>query len=148
MNSVAQVKQLLSELTKSDASSLYAVCHQITVYIEHHPRQHNLTIGGLRAALHRNAEDDDLLIRAAFTLSLHPFQALQVRYKLYDEELSEVVQEIEHADYIVAVSREEFIDIEGNEITLCDLHRRMFPYFVNMFKVEPEPASSGIGRVD
>ena len=148
MNNVAQVKKLLSELAKSDTSSLYAVCHQITVYIERHPRQINLTIGGLRAALQRTADGDDLLIRAAFTLSLHPFQALKVRYRLYDENLSEVIQEMEHPDYMVAVSQEEFVDSEGNQITLSDLHRRTFPYFVNMFKAEPDPESAASGRMD
>ena len=148
MNNVAQVKKLLSELAKSDTSSLYAVCHQITVYIERHPRQINLTIGGLRAALQRTADGDDLLIRAAFTLSLHPFQALKVRYRLYDENLSEVIQEMEHPDYMVAVSQEEFVDSEGNQITLSDLHRRTFPYFVNMFKAEPDPESATSGRMD
>jgi len=148
MNNVAQVKKLLSELAKSDTSSLYAVCHQITDYIERHPRQINLTIGGLRAALQRTADGDDLLIHAAFTLSLHPFQALQVRYRLYDENLSEVIQEMEHPDYMVAVSQDEFVDSEGNQITLSDLHRRTFPYFVNMFKAEPDPESAASGRMD
>lgn len=148
MNNVAQVKKLLSELAKSDKSSIYAICHQITVYIERHPRQINLTIGGLRAALQRTADGDDLLIRAAFTLSLHPFQALKVRYRLYDENLSEVIQEMEHPDYMVAVSQEEFVDSEGNQITLSDLHRRTFPYFVNMFEAESDPESTASGRMD
>ena len=148
MNNVAQVKKLLSELAKSDTSSLYAVCHQIAVYIERHPKQINLTIGGLRAALQRTADGDDLLIRAAFPLSLHPFQALKVRYRLYDENLSEVIQEMEHPDYMVAVSQEEFVDSEGNQISLSDLHRRTFPYFVNMFKAEPDPESTASRRMD
>lgn len=132
MNNVNRVKQLLSELTKADASPLYAVCQQITVYIEDHPSQVNLTIGGLRAAFSRAPDGDDLLIRAAFTLSLHPFQALQVRYRLYDEALNEVIQEMVHAEYMIAMSREEFVDDEGNEIALSELHRRTFPYFINM----------------
>ena len=131
MDKIARVKQLLSELTTTNASPLYAVCHDITVYIEHHPRQIVLTIGGLRAALQRSTDGDELLIRAAFTLSFHPFQALRVRYKLYDEKLSEVIQEMDHSDYMVAVSGEEFVDREGNEIPLNDLHRRTFPYFIN-----------------
>jgi hypothetical protein len=142
MNNVTRIKQLLSELTKTDASPLYAVCQQITVYIEHHPTQINLTIGGLRAALSRAQDGDELLIRAAFTLSLHPFQALQVRYRLYDEELNEVIQEMEHAEYIVAMSGDDFIDGEGNEIALSELHRRTFPYFINMFSAGAKLSAS------
>ena len=148
MNNVAQVKKLLSEMAKSDNSSLYAVCYQMTVYIETHPRQINLTIGGLRAALQRSAEGDDLLIRAAFTLSVYPFQALQVRYRLYDEKLSEVIQEIEHHDYMIAISKKEFIDVEGNEITLGDHHRRTFPYFVNMLSADSHSEAVASGRRD
>ena len=141
MDHVTRVKQLLSELVKSDASPLYTLCQQITVYVEHHPAQINITIGGLRAALRRPPDDDELLIRAAFTLSFHPFQALQVRYRLYDRGLNEVIQEMEHAEYMTALSRSEFVDDEGNEIAIGELHRRTFPYFINQLR--PATLQSG-----
>ena len=49
---------------------------------------------------------------------------------------------------MVAVSQEEFVDSEGNQISLSDLHRRTFPYFVNMFKAEPDPESTASRRMD
>ncbi|MCW8354032.1 hypothetical protein [Citrobacter portucalensis] len=134
MNQVTRVKQLLSELTRDTASPLYAVCQQIVVYLEQNPSQNILTIGGLRVALRRAPESDELLIRAAFTLALHPFYALQVRYRLYDEKLKNVIQEMEHVEYMDASTRDDFVDVEGNEIALNELHRRTYPYFVNMFK--------------
>lgn len=119
---------------KDTASPLYAVCKEITIYLERNPYQDILTIGGLRVALRRNPENDELLIRAAFTLALHPFNVLQVRYRLYDEELTDVIQEMEHAEYMDASTHDDFVDVEGNEISLSELHRRTFPYFVNMFR--------------
>lgn len=136
MNHVTRVKELLSELMRDTASPLYAACQQITEYLEQHPTQNELTIGGLRVALRRNQKGDEVLIRAAFTLAFHPFDVLQVRYRLYDDTLTKVVQDLEHARYMVALTRDDFVDVEGNEIALSELQRRTFPYFVNLFRAD------------
>ncbi|WP_051369015.1 hypothetical protein [Psychromonas arctica] len=135
MNNVAQVKELLEKLVRSTDSPVYAVCDQIVSYLEHHPQQRNLTIGGLRAALNRSDQDDNVLIQSAFTLVSHPFQALEVRYKLYDKEIEDVLEELNHSTYMQAVSEQHFIDDEGNDIAIDDLNARVFPYFINLFRL-------------
>jgi len=132
MKNVANVQEMLEELVKSTASPVYAVCSDITAYLERNPKQYNLTIGGLRAALERSAEDDNLLIQAAFTLTGHPFNTLEVRYKLYDELTIDVVQEIDHPTYIHAKSVGNFIDEDGNDIPVEELDARVFPCFINV----------------
>lgn len=146
MNNVTRVKQLLSELNRDTATPLYATCQQITAYLEQHPAQDILTIGGLRVALRLAPESDELLIRAAFTLAFHPFYALQVHYRLYDEKLTDVIQEMEHAEYMDAIARDDFVDTEGNEIALSELHRRTFPYFVNMVRSGDGPSVTCGGK--
>lgn len=144
MNNAAQVKKLLEELVKSTDSSVYAVCDQIVSYLEHNTQQRNLTIGGLRAALKRSAQDDNVLIQSAFTLVGYPFQALEVRYKLYDEQIEDVLEELDHPTYMQAISEQHFIDDDGNDIAIDDLNARVFPYFINLFKQDesvPVPAS-------
>lgn len=135
MNNVGQVRELLAELVKSTTSPVYATCDQIASYLEQYPQQHNLTIGGLRAALDRSECDDNVLVQAAFTLTAHPFQALEVRYKLYDVTISDVIEELDHPTYLVALSEGHFIDNDGNDIALEELNSRVFPYFVNLFKI-------------
>ncbi|MBX9044221.1 hypothetical protein HCG99_11590 [Enterobacter ludwigii] len=132
MKNVANVQEMLEKLVKSTHSPVYAVCSDITAYLERNPKQHNLTIGGLRAALDRSVEDDNLLIQAAFTLTGHPFKTLEVRYKLYDELIVDVLQEIDHPTYIHAKSVGNFIDEDGNDITVEELDSRIFPYFINV----------------
>lgn len=132
MKNVANVREILEKLVKSTASPVYAVCSDITAYLERNPKQHDLTIGGLRAALDRSVEGDNLLIQAAFTLTGHPFNTLDVRYKLYDELILDVLQEIDHPTYIHAKSIGNFIDDDGNDIPIEELDARIFPYFINM----------------
>ncbi|MFI3276671.1 hypothetical protein [Vibrio sp.] len=113
-------------------------------YLEHNTQQRNLTIGGLRAALKRSAQDDNVLIQSAFTLVGYPFQALEVRYKLYDEQIEDVLEELDHPTYMQAISEQHFIDDDGNDIAIDDLNARVFPYFINLFKQDesvPVPAS-------
>ncbi|PHM24816.1 hypothetical protein [Xenorhabdus budapestensis] len=134
MNNVGQVRGLLAELVESTASPVYVACDQIALYLEQHPQQLNLTIGGLRAALDRSERDDNVLIQAAFALTAHPFQALEVRYKLYDVTISDVIEELNHSAYLAALSEGHFIDDDGNDIALEELNSRVFPYFVNLFQ--------------
>jgi hypothetical protein len=148
MNNVTRVKRLLSELIEDAPSPLYTACQQITLYLEQHPFEDELTIGGLRVALRRTPENDEVLIRAAFTLSFHPFYVLQVRYRLFDEKISKVVQKLEHAAYMDASTRDDFVDVEGNDITPSELQRRTFPYFVNLLRADAIPTSVHGGKTD
>lgn len=132
MKNVAHVQEMLDKLVKLTDSPVYAVCSDITAYLERNPNQHNLTIGGLRAALERSVKDDNVLIQAAFTLTGHPFNTLEVRYKLYDELMLDVQQEIDHPTYIHAKSVGNFIDEDGNDISVEELDARVFPYFINV----------------
>lgn len=134
MNNLGQVRELLAELVKSTASPVYMACDKIASYLEQHPQQRNLTVGGLRAALNWSERDDNVLIQAAFTLTAHPFQALEVHYKLYDVTISDVIEELDHPTYLAALSEGHFIDDEGNDIVLEELNSRIFPYFVNLLQ--------------
>lgn len=138
MNNAAQIKELLEELVRSTGSPVYAVCGQIVSYLEHHSQQRNLTIGGLRAALNRSDQEDNVLIQSAFTLVGHPFQALEVRYKLYDEQIEHVLEELDHSTYMQAISEQNFIDDDGNDIAIDDLNARIFPYFINLSRQDEE----------
>lgn len=141
MNDVAHVRKLLEELVESTASPVYAACQEIISYLWDNPTQHNLTVGGIRAALKRSEKNDADLIQAAFALTAHPFQVLEVRYKLYDETISEVLEEITHHTYMQALSDGQFIDDEGNVLTLEELNSRIFPYFINELRVNSEVSS-------
>ncbi len=146
MNNAAHIKELLEELVRSTDSPVYAVCAQIVSYLEHHPQQCNLTIGGLRAALNRSDEEDNVLIQSAFTLVGHPFQALEVRYKLYDEQIEDVLEELDHSTYMKAVSEQSFIDDDGNNISIDDLNARIFPYFINLSRQNEEVQVQALTR--
>lgn len=138
MNDAAKVIEQLEELAKSTDSPVYAVCTQIVSYLKHNPNQRNLTIGGLRAALQRNFKEDKVLIEGAFTLVSYPFQVLEVRYKLYDEQKNDVLEELNHSTYMKAISAQSFIDDDGNSLSIDDLNARIYPYFINLIKSEGE----------
>ncbi|MEY0949271.1 hypothetical protein AB7179_03620 [Providencia manganoxydans] len=133
MNHVAQMRELLAELMDVANSPVYAICIEIVSYLEHHPQQKILTIGGLRAALHQSEKNDSALIQAAYTLTSHPFFVLEVNYKLYDSALEDVIEELDHSAYMEAISQGYFIDKDGNEIINNELNKRVFPYFVNQY---------------
>ncbi|NIH21659.1 hypothetical protein HBM99_04715 [Providencia heimbachae] len=141
MNNVTQIRELLVDLVKSTELPVYDMCSQIICYLGQCPRQRNLTIGGLRAALNKSDSNDDILIQAAFTLAAHPFLVLEVRYKLYDAVIEDVIDELDNPTYLTALSEGYFIDEEGNNVSLEDLNSRVFPYFVNLLQdcEIPEP---------
>ena len=139
MNKVTEVKILLEELVKATGSPVYAVCNEIACYLENYPQQCNLTIGGLRAALNSPVSNDFVLIQAAFALTADPFKALEVRYKLYDEYILDVLEELDHSTYMNVVSEGHFIDDDGNDITIEEFHSRAFPYFINQFSNDADP---------
>lgn len=136
MNNVAHVRELLERLVESTDSPIYVTCNEIISYLERNPTQRNLTVGGLRAALKKPFSEDNILIQAAFALTAFPFQALEVRYKLYDVSISDVLEELTHSTYMVAISDGAFIDDEGNNISLDELNSRVFPYFINKFQID------------
>ncbi|HDS6523066.1 TPA: hypothetical protein QH370_002476 [Proteus mirabilis] len=131
MNNVTQIRELLVDLVESTESPVYDMCIQITCYLEQYPQQRNLTIGGLRAALNKSDSSDNILIQAAFTLATHPFLVLEVRYKLYDAEIEDVIEELDSSTYLNALSDGLFIDEDGNNVSLKELNSRVFPYFVS-----------------
>lgn len=141
MNNVAQVRTLLAELVRVTNSPVYAVCNEIVSYLDNYPNQRNLTIVGLRAALERAERDDNILIQAAFVLTAHPFLALDVRYKLYDEQIEDVIEELDHSTYMCAIAEGHFIDDDGHDLAIEELNSRIFPYFINKFQndVAAEP---------
>lgn len=135
MNSLASVRKLLEGLVESTASPIYSMCYKIASYLERNPMQRDLTVGGLRAALQESEKNDNILVQAAFALTAQPLEVLEVRYKLYDELQSDVLEEINHATYMQAISERHFIDDDGNDISLEQLNTRLFPYFINKFQV-------------
>jgi hypothetical protein len=107
------------------------ISKKIVEYLLLHPKQKDLTIGSLRAALRMTRDEDNALIKAAFLLSAHPFEVLRVRYKFYDSTRSNVIQEIDHKEYMDAAQLSSFIDKEGEEVSLEEFKSRVYPYFIN-----------------
>lgn len=134
MNNAANVRNILSKLVESTHSPVYVMCDKILSYLENYPQQRNLTIGGLRAALKIVDHDANVLIQAAFTLTAHPFLALDVRYKLYDENIEDVLEELDYSTYMSAIAEGHFIDDDGNELAIEELNSRVFPYFINQIQ--------------
>lgn len=139
MSNVTQIRSLLAELVSTTQSPIYAVCDDIASYLEQNPRQNNLTIGGLRAALNRTPSGDSELIQAAYALTANPFDALEVRYKLYDDNIMDVIEELDQHTYMVALNEQQYIDDDGNILKLEELNSRVFPYFVNRLQVPTNP---------
>lgn len=137
MNDVTQIRELLAELMSTTRSPIYAVCDAIASYLEQNPRQNNLTIGGLRAALNRAPSGDSELIQAAYALTAKPFDTLEVKYKLYDDSITDVIEELDQHTYMVALNEQQYIDGDGNTLRLEELNSRVFPYFVNRLQVQP-----------
>ncbi len=131
MTNAARVRELLEKLVESTSSPVYVLCDEIVAYLTQNPMQQDLTVGGLRAALNKNPSVDNTLIQAAFALTAYPFLALEVRYRLYDQLILDVVEELTHTQYLTAISESFFIDDEGNKIAIEELNTRIFPYFIN-----------------
>ncbi|MFQ2171739.1 hypothetical protein ACK345_01010 [Aeromonas rivipollensis] len=133
MKTVAEIRKLLNELIEVTSSPVYMLGIEILEHLEACPQQKYITVGGLRAALSRKIDDDSLLIQAAFTLTSYPFEALVVRYKLYDEDLYDVLEEFDHITYMKVISDGRFIDSEGDEYHIDTFQSRTYPYFINNF---------------
>lgn len=133
MKTVAEIRKLLNELIEVTSSPVYMLGIEILEHLEACPQQKYITVGGLRAALSRKIDDDGLLIQAAFTLTSYPFEALVVRYKLYDEDLYDVLEEFDHLTYMKVISDGCFIDSEGDEYHIDTFQSRTYPYFINNF---------------
>ncbi|MEZ8348894.1 MULTISPECIES: hypothetical protein [Vibrio] len=131
MMNAARLREQLKELVESTESPIYTLCDEIVDYLTHNPTQQDLTVGGLRAALNKKPEIDNILIQAAFALTAHPLSALEVRYRLYDILIEDVLEELTHTQYLTAISEGSFIDDDGNDIPLRELNERIYPYFIN-----------------
>lgn len=129
MNKLSEIKAKLDSLSEFN-TEIFHICQDIVAYLELHPKQVNLTIGGMKAVIATN--DEKAIIQAAFTLTLHPFCILDVRYRLYDEALEEVIQELDQESYSRALQDEFFVDENGYEIPFEELNKRLFPYFINL----------------
>jgi hypothetical protein len=132
MNNAVQVKQRLIELVESTSSPVYIVCSEIFSYLVRHPKHSNLTIIEIRDALDMTSSDDNVLIQAAFALTSHPFQALDVRYRLCDENFEYVIEELDHSAYMRALTDGYFIDNHDNRLVTKEFCSRVFPYFINL----------------
>lgn len=149
MNNIAIVRRLLEELVISTGSPVYSVCIEVISYLENNPKQNILTVGGLKIALSKITDEDNLLIQAAFVLTAYPFDVLDVRYKLYDTTLQRVIDDLDHATYMVALSEKKFIDSDGEIVALDELLSRSFPYFINLSnKVKPTDRQNVKGERD
>ncbi|MBE4045903.1 hypothetical protein HJ124_07975 [Vibrio parahaemolyticus] len=144
MSNVTQIRALLAELVLTTQSPIYAVCDAIASYLEQNPRQNNLTIGGLRAALNRAPSGDIELIQAAYALTASPFNVLEVRYKLYDDSITDVIEELDQHTYMMALNEQRYIDDDGNTLKLEELNSRVFPYFVNRLRVPTNSLSQEV----
>ncbi|MFG0886286.1 hypothetical protein [Vibrio sp. CJQ_6] len=128
--SLRQAKKRLIELGNLTGSPVFAMSRKIVEYLEDQRQQDRLTIGGLRAALSTPRDEDRVLAEAAFMLTIHPFEVLDVQYRLYDESLSEVIEIISKNDYAQALSAGEFY-YEGELIDSEHFQSRVFPVFLN-----------------
>tara|TARA_Y100000588_G_scaffold369224_1_gene437993 strand:- start:790 stop:1236 length:447 start_codon:yes stop_codon:yes gene_type:complete len=144
MSNITQIRALLADLVSTTQSPIYAVCDAIASYLEQNPRQNNLTIGGLRAALNRGPSGDGELIQAAYALTANPFDALEVRYKLYDDSITDVIEELDQHTYMMALNEQQYIDDDGNTLKLEELNSRVFPYFVNRLQVPTNSLSQEV----
>lgn len=131
MEIISHTRHILNFISSSDSSGVYDVCERLVDYLEKNPTQQELTIVGLRESLGRIPTGDDLLIQAAFLLSLHPFEILESRYRVYDENIKFVVSDISIQEYSKAICDEFFIDGHFNEVSLSEFQRRAYPYFNN-----------------
>lgn len=129
-SSLQEVKMRLIELGKLTSSPVFAMSSKIVEYLEIQNQQNRLTIGGLRAALSTNRDDDGMLAEAAFVLTTYPFEVLDVQYRLYDASFSEVIDVIDKSEYAQALSDGGYY-LDGELIEGEEFQSRIFPVFLN-----------------
>lgn len=140
--SLQEAKMRLIELGNLTDSPVFAMSRKIVEYLEEQRQQDRLTIGGLRAALATPRDEDRVLAEAAFMLTIHPFEVLDVQYRLYDESFSEVIEIISKNEYAQALSAGEFY-YEGELIDSEDFQSRVFPVFLNQ-EVDPNQNTTNV----
>jgi len=122
--------KLLDRLIKNDKpaeTEIYNICKRIIKHV-HNSNEHKLTIVGLRRVLNLTKRQDSQIAKAAMLLSSQSFDYFDVYFKLYDETLDYVIEELDTYKYLEAVESNELIDNEGNSIE--NFQDRLFPYFV------------------
>ncbi|HIF6108287.1 TPA: hypothetical protein ACX3HW_001911 [Vibrio parahaemolyticus] len=119
--------QKLIKYDKSEDPAVYEVCIKLINHLNN-SNEHKLTIVGIRNSLQLNPENDPSIIKAAMLLSSQSFDCFDVYFKLYDESLCNVIEELDTYRYLEAISNDELVDGDGN--TIDNFQDRLFPYFV------------------
>lgn len=105
--------------------------HRLVHYLNTHPDQRELSVGGLCAALQLHEKRVPQLIQAAFALASTQRSMLEVHYKLYDPLMNEVLEDVSQSEYEQSVAEGCFIDLDGYEVTREEFVRRARPCFVH-----------------
>ncbi|TOH44301.1 hypothetical protein CGI79_25130, partial [Vibrio parahaemolyticus] len=66
-------------------------------------------------------EQDAAIFEAGIVLSSYPFEVLDIKYKLVDENLTDVIQIIDSYAYSRALSQGFFIDDDGETLSLIEM---------------------------
>ncbi len=131
MSTLTDVRTKLHELVSSTNSPVFRMSLNIVDYLSCNPNKRDLSLIGLRNHLQVTPEHDAAIFQAGLVLSSYPYEVLDIKYNLVDENLSEVIQTLDAATYSKALSAGFFIDDDGETLSLVDMNSRMFPYFVN-----------------
>ncbi|MEZ9422164.1 hypothetical protein AB4186_01700 [Vibrio lentus] len=144
MNSIklGEILEKLEELEKITESPEFAVSIKIVKFLTDNPNQLDLTIVGMRSALKMPPELDQDIVKAAFLLSAYPFEIFEPKYRLYDADFNDIVEVLNHSDYMSATRSNIYIDDEGEEIEGEEFQSRVFPYFVNQCSASIEILNS------
>lgn len=137
------VKQQLLDLEKRTHSEVFAMSRRIVEHLEARTRENRITIGGLRAALQTPRSDDGVLIEAAFMLTIHPFEVLDVQYRFYDSTGEEIIEVLDKYTYADALNSDPVI-VDGEEIDADDFHSRTYPLFLNLLADNTSSTDQGV----
>ncbi|HHG3263584.1 TPA: hypothetical protein ACPVX8_001274 [Vibrio parahaemolyticus] len=130
--SLQNAKTRLIELEGYTDSPVFTMSRKIVEFLERERNQDKLTVSGLRVALGEARKNENALIEAAFVLTVHPFEVLDVEYRLYNDTFTELLEVIDKREYAKALSEGEFY-FEGELIAIDQFQSRVFPIFRNKF---------------
>ncbi len=130
--SLQNAKIRLIELEGYTDSPVFTMSRKIVEFLERERNQDKLTVSGLRVALGEARKNDNALIEAAFVLTVHPFEVLDVEYRLYNDTFTELLEVIDKREYAQALTEGEFY-FEGELIEIDQFQSRVFPIFRNKF---------------
>ncbi|ELA9310781.1 MULTISPECIES: hypothetical protein [Vibrio harveyi group] len=130
---MTDIQAKLHELVSSTDSPVFRMSLNIVDYLSHNPNKRDLSLVGLRTQLKARPEQDAAIFEAGIVLSSYPFEVLDIKYKLVDENLTDVIQIIDSYAYSRALSQGFFIDDDGETLSLIEMNNRIFPYFINRY---------------